>query len=422
MTDVSQRTEWLTAAAAAALAEEVVRRCRILATVTDVPGETTRTFLSEGMRRANAQVAQWMRDAGMHVYSDAAGNLHGVFQGTSRDAPPLLLASHLDTVPNAGAFDGVLGVVFALALTAHCGCVLPFPLQVVAFSEEEGVRFGMPFLGSRALVGQLDQAMLAQTDRGGTSVGEAIAAYGLCCDDLPSARLTQALGYLECHIEQGPLLDHAGLPLGIVESIAGQSHAELRFHGVANHAGTTPMHLRHDALTAAAAWIVEVECRAQATPGVVATIGNLQVYPGARNVIPGEVRCTLDVRSESNTVRDAMTQQMLTLAWEIGSRRGVHVSVDTPLQQATVPLNDHFTSLLEEAVRAEGFPVYRMSSGAGHDAMVIAPHMPTAMLFLRTPDGLSHHPDERVVTGDVAAALQVGVRFLHLLAMRRESL
>ena len=402
---------------ALALAGEVVARCRVLAAMTDVPGETTRTFLSDGMRRANAQVAAWMREAGMAVHTDAAGNLHGVLPGVGA---PLLVASHLDTVPNAGAFDGVLGVVIGVALAARCGASLPFPLRVVAFSEEEGVRFGVPFVGSRALVGTADDVLLGRTDRDGVTVREAIAGYGLPLDELDDARVGVALGYIEFHIEQGPVLEQEGLPLGVVTAIAGQMHAAVRFRGTANHAGTTPMHLRHDALAAAAEWVSVVEGLAKTTDGAVATVGQIAAVPGARNVIAGEVRCSLDVRMASDSQREWVGDAMLLQAHQIGERRGVEVTTEVLLRQSAVPMSGGVTALLAEAVTAEGLPVRRMVSGAGHDAMIVAPHLPAAMLFLRTPGGLSHHPDESVAVDDVAAALRVGVRFLQMLAARTE--
>lgn len=411
----------MTPAAAQALAAQVVGRCRLLATITDVPGETTRTFLSDAMRRTNDQVTAWMRDAGMDVHTDAAGNLHGVLSGTAPNAAPFLLVSHLDTVPNAGAFDGVLGVVMALALATHLGSTLPFPLQVIALSEEEGVRFGVPFLGSRALVGTVDAALLARQDRAGTTVRAAITGYGLNCDDLPTAKLTHARGSLEFHIEQGPVLETENLPLGVVESIAGQSHFVLCFRGVSNHAGTTPMDLRRDALIGAATWIARVETISRGMDGVVATVGSVQVSPGARNVVPGQVRCTLDVRAANDDVRLAAAAHLVAEAHAVADARGLVVeTVETP-QQLAVAMDPALTSLLAEAVAAAGLPIRRMTSGAGHDSMVLASHLPATMLFLRTPGGLSHHPDETVATADVAAALQVGARFLNLLRQEEDT-
>ena len=224
--------------ATALAAETLVARCREVATLSDIAGSTTRLFLGDGMRRANDRVAAWMRSAGMDVRMDEAGNLRG---RTAGDGAPLVIASHLDTVLDAGAFDGVLGVLMGVALVEMCGASLPFPLEVIAFSEEEGVRFGAPFIGSRAVVGSLDDALLSRQDSSGVSVREALALYGLRVEELQEAHLVEARGYVEFHIEQGPVLESEGLALGVVSSIAGQSRYTLTFTGSANHAGTTPM-------------------------------------------------------------------------------------------------------------------------------------------------------------------------------------
>ncbi len=361
------------------------------------------------MRVANDRVAAWMRFAGMAVRMDAAGNLRG---RTAGEGAPLVIASHLDTVPDAGAFDGVLGVMMGLALVEMCGAALPFPVEVIALSEEEGVRFGFPFIGSRALVGSLDEDLLSRQDNDGVSVREAIAAYGLNVDELTEARLAGARGYLEFHIEQGPVLESEGLPVGVVSAIAGQSRYAVTFTGSANHAGTTPMHLRKDAVSAAAAWIVEVERYARTSGGVVATVGSVQVHPGAGNVVAGRAVCSLDVRSGDDAARARVVDHLLRTAQQAGDARGVVMAVELRMQQNAVSMDGELTQKLCEAVSDSGLPVRRVVSGAGHDAMVIAPHMPAAMLFVRTPAGLSHHPDEAVHTTDVAAALQVGVALL----------
>ncbi len=407
----------LTTGQASRLAEEAVSRCREIARITDVPGETTRTFLSDGMRRANAVVSAWMQQAGCAVRMDAAGNLRGTLPGNGSDARTFVLASHLDTVPNAGAFDGVLGITMALALASSIGPgTLPFDLELIAFSEEEGVRFGFPFIGSRALAGTLDTEMLARHDAQGVSVREALVRYGLDPEQLTSAQIQQALGYLEFHIEQGPALESEGLPLGVVETIAGQSRLLITFTGAANHAGTTPMHLRKDALCAAAEWIAEVERVALNNRALVATCGSIQAVPNAGNVIAGEVRVSLDVRSALDLVRTQAVQDLCEAANRIAGKRGLSVDAKPLLQQEAVPLDRNLLRLLEDAVDAAGTPIRRMVSGAGHDAMVLAPHMPAAMLFLRTPGGLSHHPEENVASTDVALALQVGDIFLRDLA------
>ncbi len=399
-------------------ANAIIARCRELARITDVPGETTRTFLSSGMKCANDLVASWMKETGLHVSTDAAGNLCGVRPSQAAGARTLVLASHLDTVPNAGAFDGVLGVVLALAvMDALRDDALPFAMEAIAFSEEEGVRFGVPFIGSRALVGTLDNAVLERTDSG-VSVREAIRACGLNDAKLPDAVLTNALGYLEFHIEQGPVLENEGLPLGVLESIAGQSRYALVFTGEANHAGTTPMRLRHDAVAAAAEWIVEVERYAMGLQTLVATVGSVQIFPDAGNVIAGEARVSLDVRSANDRTRKDAVDHLLSFAQACGTKRDVAVAATLRMEQAAVPMDRDWLRMLEDAVDATGTVVRRMVSGAGHDAMIVAPHMPAAMLFLRTPNGLSHHPDETVLPGDVALALEAGIAFVRALAAR----
>ena len=402
-------------------AAQVLARCRELAAITDVPGETTRTFLSPAMRLANERVAAWMAEAGLAVGRDAAGNLRGRREGARKKT--LLLGSHLDTVPNAGAYDGVLGVMMALAVAESLrGQPLPFALEVVAFSEEEGVRFGAPFIGSRALAGTLDDTLLARTDKDGITVREAIRRYGLDDASIPAATVHDGLGYLEFHIEQGPVLESDGLPLGIVEALVGQSRFEVVFTGHANHAGTTPMRLRHDAMAATAAWIAEVERYATTTPTLVATVGSVHTLPGAGNVIAGEVRASLDVRSPRDDVRAEAVAHLLAFAMQCGNARGVSVTHTVRMEQAAVPMDRGLMRLLEDAVDSTGTLIYRMVSGAGHDAMILAQRMPAAMLFLRTPGGLSHHPDEAVAEADVQLGLDAGVAFIRALAAQEQVL
>ncbi|ADV84234.1 allantoate amidohydrolase [Terriglobus saanensis] len=397
-------------------AQRVMERCSALASVTDVAGETTRTFLSPAMARANAVVGEWMQAAGMSIRMDAAGNLRG-HRGEA--AKTLVMASHLDTVPNAGAYDGILGVVMAIEVAeAMRETALPFSIEVIGFSEEEGVRFGVPFIGSRALVGTCDDVLLATKDADGVTVREAIAAYGLSCDALPEAMLQDAFAYLEFHIEQGPVLEAEGCALGVVEAIAGQSRYVLTFTGKANHAGTTPMKLRQDAMSAAAEWIVAAEALAQEKGGLVATVGSVSTIPGAGNVIAGEVRVTLDVRSAKDKVRREAVSALLAKAEACGLGRGVRVETKLRMDQTAVAMDASLTATLTKAV---GDDARRMISGAGHDAMIVAPHIPSAMLFLRSPGGLSHHPDESVLMDDVQAGLDAGVRFVELLAVKENN-
>jgi allantoate deiminase len=294
-------------------------------------------------------------------------------------------------------------------------------VEIVAFSEEEGVRFGVPFIGSRALVGRLDRELLSRRDASGVSVQEAILSYGLNPSEMPAAALQDGvLGYIEFHIEQGPVLEHRRLPLGIVESIAGQTRMELVFEGVANHAGTTPMTLRRDALVAAAEWAVAVEKGTQEIPGLVATVGALKANPGAANVIAGECRATLDVRHASDTVRTQSVSVFLRTAEEIAQRRGISLTSTTTLVQTATPMDSLLLHEIEIALSQVGITPYRMVSGAGHDAMILAEKVPSAMIFIRSPGGISHNPKESVAVQDVAKAIECGLHLLDQLTVSPE--
>jgi allantoate deiminase len=368
-------------------AQQVISRCQELAKCTDEPGHITRTYLSPATRAAHARVSAWMREAGLRVTTDPVGNLRGL--GGDR-GPRLMIGSHLDTVPRAGAFDGPLGVMMGIALAP----IARGPLEVVAFSEEEGARFGIPFIGSRALVGD------PVTN---TEVLEAIWQFGLDPAQISRAAMSpEVRGYLEFHIEQGPVLESLDLPLGVVETIVGQSRFEVRFTGKAGHAGTTPSHHRQDALAGAAEWIGIVEREG-------GTVGWIAAEPGAANVIPGAARASLDIRHARDDVRRRTTDCILHAAREIASRRGLSVEWQQKLDEPAVSLE---CEALERAVELAGYPVHRMVSGAGHDAMILARRVPAAMLFLRSPGGISHHPDETVRPDDVAAALAVGTEYV----------
>jgi allantoate deiminase len=398
------------------LAEQVIERCRHIARRTDEPGFTTRTFLSPAAREVQALVKTWMEQAGMTVRIDAAGNVRGTRAARNPNSRRVILGSHLDTVPHAGAFDGILGVVMAIALA---GMLDSLHIEIAAFSEEEGVRFATPFLGSLALIGGLDADLLARSDATGTTVTEAIRNFGLDPAQLPDAKLSDdSVAYFEFHIEQGPVLDRLDLPLAIVEGIAGQSRFTVTFEGEANHAGTTPMDLRRDGLTGAAEWILSVEREAAARPGSTATVGKIEVQPGAGNVIPGSATASLDVRHPDNNVRRETAAWLIAHAAEIAARRGLSVSHRQLSTQDTVLMSESLNRMLEDAVRDSGFKSHRMFSGAGHDAMILARRIPAAMLFLRTPGGVSHHSAETVRTEDVAAALAAGRRFLEILGER----
>lgn len=404
----------MTAEALRASAGRAIARCREISAFTEVAGETTRPFLCGSAREVQTLLQGWMERAGMSVRLDAAGNIRGVYAGTGERGSRLLIGSHLDTVPNAGAFDGILGVVLGVAAVEELrGERLPFAIEVIGFSEEEGVRFSRPFLGSMALTGRLDEQILELRDGDGVSVREALGGFGLEPSGLGAAVAdADAMGFLEVHIEQGPVLESAGRGLGVVEAIAGQTRLLMTFTGRSNHAGTTLMALRQDPVGAAAEWMVEVEARARRTPGLVATVGRLEARPGAANVIAGEVTASLDVRHAEDEVRAEAVGSLMDFARGAGSRRGVAVTAVTTMEQAAVPMSPGMVEALERAAARAGYAAERMTSGAGHDAMVLAERMPAAMLFVRSPGGVSHHPEERVLVEDVEAAIETLMEFL----------
>lgn len=404
------------------LAHEVMARCQTLARFSEDSGSIRRTFLSPPMRDCHREIISWVSPLGVTSTLDAVGNLRMLYPAANPDAPRLLMGSHLDTVPNAGAYDGILGVVLAVALlSALDGRRLPFAIEVVGFSEEEGVRFGTPFIGSRALVGNLDGETLCRRDAGGISISEAIADFGLNPAEIGRAAIRDdVLAYLEFHIEQGPALEKACQPLAAVEAIAGQSRLQFTFTGHANHAGTTPMNLRHDAVAAAAEWISAVERRAQETVGLVATVGAILVQPGAVNVIAATTRASLDVRHPSDQIRKAAVDSMVRHAEEIAQRRGLTVLWSALLDQAAVPMDPFLIGQIERAMGKARCAPFRMVSGAGHDAMILAGKVPAAMIFLRTPGGISHDPAESVALADVAKAIDCGLYLLEQLASSSE--
>jgi allantoate deiminase len=401
------------------LAEEVIARCRTLASFSEDAHSTRRTFLSPPMHEVHRQLSNWLEPLGVSVQIDVVGNFRALYPASERDSPRLIVGSHLDTVPNAGAYDGPLGVFIAVALLeALHERRLPYAIEVVGFSEEEGVRFGVPFIGSRALVGRVDDAFLSTTDAQGISVRTAIERFGLNPGEIPKARATSnTCGYLEFHIEQGPVLENLNLPLAVVDGIAGQSRMEFTFVGRANHAGTTPMNLRFDAMAAAAEWIVAVERIANEVPGLVATVGSVHVMPGAVNVIAGEARLSLDVRHPEDKARMQAVEQMAHSAQEIGRLRGLSVRWSERMNQSAIAMDPFLSSQIEQAIEKAGCRPHRMISGAGHDAMIMAEQIPSAMIFLRTPGGISHDPAESVLADDVAKAIEVGLYLLDQLAL-----
>lgn len=391
-------------------------RCRELAAFSEDWGSLRRTFLSPPMHDVHRTIKSWVEPLGASAKIDAAGNFRALYPAGADTAPRLLIGSHLDTVPNAGCYDGILGVVLAVALLeALQGPDMPFAIEVVGFSEEEGVRFGIPFIGSRAMVGRVSHLLEAEDARGLT-VRKVIKEFGLNPAEIPQAVMPdKALAYLEFHIEQGPVLEKLGRPLGVVEAIAGQSRLEATFIGRSNHAGTTPMDLRFDALAGTAEWVTKVEQVAKTSPGLVATVGFIAATPGAVNVIAGEARASLDVRHREDDVRARVVEDLMVAAEQIAKRRSLSVRWLTLLDQAAVPMDRFLVEEIEKAIRKTGCEPHRMVSGAGHDAMILAERVPAAMMFLRTPGGISHDPAESVLTEDVAKAIECGTLLLQQL-------
>ena len=402
-------------------AQKIMQRIEALAKISETPENLTRTLGTPAMRRANELVAKWMREAGMKMRVDAIGNLIGRYDGEKSNAKILLLGSHLDTVRDAGKFDGPLGVILAIACVEHLHqkkIRLPFAIEVVGFADEEGARFQTAYLGSKVLAGCFDEEDLRQKDADGISMAEAIKNFGGNPAKIKSAKLNSKnlLGYVEAHIEQGPVLENKNLPLGIVTAIAGQTRAKIIFKGRAGHAGTTPMYLREDALCASAEFILASENLARRTNGLVATIGEISAKPGASNVISGEVHLSLDLRHAKDSIRKSALRKLRQIAFEIAARRKMKVDFEIVHEAAAVSCSKTFSKLLGKSILRRQKKLIQLPSGAGHDAAMMAKICPAVMLFIRCKNGISHHPDESVKIADAKIALDVLGDFLKSLA------
>lgn len=396
-----------------------VERCRLLSRppYSEAPDQLFRAYLTPAHAAALGMLATWMRDAGMEARIDPAGNLIGHYAGTT-DGPVLLIGSHIDSVRDAGAFDGPLGIMLGIECVAALnvrGQRLSFPIEVIAFGDEEGSRFPASMLTSRALAGSLDPAALDISDADGVTLAEALAGAGLDKALFGSARRApgSALAYFEVHIEQGPVLEAEGLALGVVTGIAAQKRLAVTMIGTPGHAGTNSMALRRDALTAAAEAVLAVE-RIARDGGIdlVATVGRMNVAPGATNVVPGRVDFTIDVRAGTDADRDAAAHGILDALSIIASARSIKLAVEETQTLAASPCDTILTDKLARAVATTGQPPYRLVSGAGHDAMVMAALAPTAMLFIRCAGGISHNPAEDVMAGDADRALDAMLAFI----------
>lgn len=406
-------------------ARTVMERCGILATCSEESGCLTRPSLTNAMRHADELVAQWMQAAGLSVQQDIVGNLFGRYEANRPEAKTLLLGSHLDSVRNAGKYDGPLGVLVALACVERLQQRLerlPFAIEIPAFTGEEGLRFYCAYLGSKVATGTLDLQALYLTDSNAVSVEQAIRTYNSELDSIslpaPRWQSTDLLGYYEVHIEQGPVLETRDLPVGVVSAIAGQSRIVLNFIGEAGHAGTVPMLLRRDALCAASEFILAVEHLARDTPDLVATVGQINAQPGAANVIPGQVRLSLDVRHQDNTTRVRACQLLHVQAEQICARRQVTLNWQLVQEHPGIACNSFLAQQFAQAVEQQGYPVLSLSSGAGHDAVIMSTLTDVAMLFVRCKGGISHNPAESVTIEDVQAAIETLEGALRLLSQQ----
>lgn len=404
-----------------ALAAQVMERAEALAAFSEEEGRLTRPSFTPSMRRAHEALAGWMRGAGMAVHEDNIGNLVGSYPAERPSAPALLLGSHLDSVRDAGKYDGPLGVLVGLAAVERLaaeGRRLPFAVEVAALCDEEGLRFQSAFFGSKTLAGSFTPDLLELHDDAGISLAAAIRSFGgdpaRIGED--ARRPGELLGYCEVHIEQGPLLEARGLPVGVVSAITGISRTAVSFRGVAGHAGTVPMALRRDALAAAAEFVLAAETLARASTGLVATVGQIAVEPGASNVIPAAANLSLDVRHQDDATLGAALTELRARAEAIAAARNIELIWHEIQRHPAVPMDPDLRARLARAVGAAGHTPFELPSGAGHDAAVMAAIAPAAMLFVRCRGGVSHNPAEAVEPADVAVAIEVISRLLDDLA------
>ena len=394
-----------------------MERLDALARHSDEPGKLTRLYLSAAHKAAAEELAGWMREAGLTVSIDALGTVVGRYESAIPGAPALLLGSHIDTVRDAGRYDGALGVIAGLVAVEELSKrseKLPFAIEVVAFGDEEGVRFPTTLTSSRALAGNFDPAVLDVCDAEGVSLRKALIAFG--GDPAAIASIARSreevLAYVEVHIEQGPVLESANLPVGVVTAINGVRRLAVAVIGEAGHAGTVPMRLRRDALTAAAEMVLAVERIANSLPDVVATVGRMEVFPCAVNVIPGSVQFTIDVRSPEDTHRDAATEEITRSIRKIAADRRVEVSISTTHEAPATACSPVMVNALSQAIKHLGFATRLLPSGAGHDAMAIAKLCPVGMLFVRCAGGISHNPKEAISLQDADICVRILLDFL----------
>jgi allantoate deiminase len=408
----------LNAGKASGLGDEIVGRINRLAGISETPDNLTRIFLTPEHRAAADLIMSWMVEAGMRAHLDAIGNVCGRYEGERPGLPCLMLGSHYDTVRDAGRWDGPLGLITAISCVADLhkrGRRFPFAIEVTGFADEEGVRFASTLLGSRAVAGTFNERVLASKDDAGISMREALVRFGLDPDHIgAAARIrSELLAYIELHIEQGPVLEAKGLPVGVVSAIAGATRLAARLTGMAGHAGTVPMALRRDALAGAAECISKIEelCLTD-EGGLVGTVGYIHATPGATNVIPGETHFTIDLRAPTDVHRKRAVSDIVRQIEAIARRRKLALQLDVTHENRTVPCAPWLKAQVADAVAAEGYPVFELPSGAGHDGMAMVDIADVAMVFVRCRGGISHHPDEHVEMADADAGARVLLRLI----------
>ncbi len=401
-----------------ALGEEIVSRINRLGAISESPNNLTRIFLTAEHRTAAELIMTWMREAGMRAHLDAIGNVCGRYEGERPGMPCLMLGSHYDTVRDAGKWDGPLGLITAISCVAKLnrGALrLPFAIEVMGFADEEGVRFASTLLGSRAVAGTFNESVLGTRDKSGISMRDALVKFGLDPDHIgAAARIrSELLAYVELHIEQGPVLETRNVPVGVVTAIAGATRLAARLTGMAGHAGTVPMTMRHDALAGAAECISKIEqlCLTD-HGGLVGTVGYIHATPGATNVIAGQAHFTIDMRAPTDTHRKKAVSDIVRQIEVIAKRRKLQLQLDVTHENRTVPCASWLKTQVAEAVAAEGYPVFELPSGAGHDGMAMVDIADIGMIFVRCRGGISHHPDEHVDVADADAGARVLLRLI----------
>ena len=395
----------------------IMERCDALARHSELAGGLTRVYLSPEQRAANELVLGWMREAGMSARLDAIGNCVGRYEGERPGLPALLLGSHLDTVRDAGRYDGMLGVVSAIECVAVLNAAqrrLAFAIEVIGFADEEGVRFGSTLLGSRAVAGTFKPEVLDSVDANGVGMRAAMREYGLDPERVAQAarRREDVLAYAELHIDQGPVLEAEGLPAGVVTAINGATRLAVEINGTAGHAGTVPMNLRQDALAAAAECVLAIERRCGGVAELVGTVGKLETLPGAVNVIPGKVRFTIDVRSPRDPERLSAVSKIVAEMQAIAGRRNVAVKVARTHEGGVAACAPWLMEQIGAAIAAEEITVRKLPSGAGHDGMAMIELCDIGMLFVRCEKGISHNPAEAISAADAETGARIFLRFI----------